>query len=164
MKRAVRGFGILWAILVLVVLAVLAAGALRLTATQQTTYANDAVGAQLYFAAVSAVEWGVQQAVTGATPPDPSVCTREWLFAGSGVVGAPIWVTVTCTRTPNPTDYFCDGGNAIVTYRITATACSPVSLAGGCPRNDAAATQLGYAERVVSASARWMRAEPSCLR
>lgn len=163
MKRTARGFGILWAILVLVVLAALAAGALRLTATQQTTYANDAVGAQLYFAAMSGVEWGVQQAAAGAAPPDSSACTREWLFAGSDVVGAPIWVTVACMRTPNPPDYFCDGGHAIVTYRITATACRPVSVAGGCPRNDAAATQLGYAERVVSASTRWMRAEPSCL-
>lgn len=157
-----RGFGIVWAIVLVVVLAAMGAAALRFSSTQQTTSANDAVGAQVYFAAVSAAEWGAAQVVAGSAPPDTSACTAGWLFAATDVPGAPIWVTVECARAPT-SNQFCDGGEAIVTYRIVATACSQTAVAGQCPRNDTTATQPGYLERQVVATARWTRASNDCL-
>jgi len=159
--RRQTGFGILWAILLLVVLAALGTAALRFASTQNFTAANDAVGVQVYFAAVSGTEWGAARVVSSATPPDVSECTGNWRFPDA-VPGAPIWVKVECTRTPESV-FFCDGGEALVTYQITATACSPVTD-GTCPRTDATALLPGYVEREVVATVRWSQANhPSCV-
>ncbi|GAB6050288.1 hypothetical protein JCM16106_11340 [Hydrogenophilus islandicus] len=160
--RRQTGFGILWAILLLVVLSALGTAVLRFASTQNVTAANDAVGVQVYFAAVSGTEWGAAQVVSSATPPDVLECTGNWPFPDAvpgappdAVPGAPIWVKVECERTP-ANDIFCDGGEALVIYLITATACSPVAD-GTCPRTDATALLPGYVERQVVATVRWRK-------
>lgn len=162
--RRQTGFGFLWAIVLLVVLAALGTAALRFASTQNFTAANDAVGVQVYFAAVSGTEWGAARVTNPSltAPPAESDCTRAWSFPNAvpgappdAVPGAPIWVKVECERTPT-SGFFCDGSEAIVTYHIKATACSPVAD-GTCPRTDATALLPGYVERQVVATVRWKK-------
>lgn len=94
-----RGFAIVSAIFILVVLAALAGFVVSLTATQSITFAQDIQGARAYLAARAGVEWGLYR----------------WLVDGTcTTTGAPTTIdgfTITMTMSSTPTTpVFCTIG------------------------------------------------------
>lgn len=136
-----RGFGVVAAIVILVILAGLAGFLANLSATQQIGSALDVQGARAKAAAESGIEWGAYHALKGGA----TQCAAS---------GAPdvdigdidgIRVTVTCTLLA--------GGGTVeaglgAIYRIVATACNVPGAAGTCPGN---AGHVNYVERRVVA-------------
>ncbi|TCS39078.1 Tfp pilus assembly protein PilX [Paucimonas lemoignei] len=101
-RMAERGFTLVSAIFLLVVLAALGAAIVTVSTTQHTASALDVLGAQAYQAARAGTEWGLYQYrsnpaayCNNAATPD----TRTFaLPAGTALSG--FSVTVTCTYTP----------------------------------------------------------------
>lgn len=122
-----RGFGIIAAIMVLLILAGLGAGLATMSTTQHEGAALDVMGVRAQFLAKSGVEWGVARATRTTAP----ACTASV----DGALGATIdgfAVTVQCVAVT--------GG-----FRVTATACNqPTTPASGCPGT---ATDSHYVER-----------------
>ena len=89
-----RGFSLITAIFLLVVLTLLGAYMVRISGVQRAT-ANFAVqGARAYYAARSGVEWGVYQAIKNNTCSGAPV---TFPFTGVGLQG--FQASVTCTST-----------------------------------------------------------------
>lgn len=104
-----RGFSIVSAIFLLVVLSALGAFMLTFSNVQQMTSAQDVQGAKAYQAARTGIEWGAYQIIV----------------ANSGCTGFPLskslfgfGLAVTCTHSGPYTE----GGNTVNLYQITATA------------------------------------------
>ena len=145
-KLKERGFTIVTAIFLLVVLAMLGAFMLTLTGLQQSSSVLDVQGVRAYQAARSGVEWGAFQALdpnnaigSAALPTCPASPTHLTL-AGSL---SPFTVTVTCTATTTT-----EGNRNVATYLIVATACNQPS-GGSCPNANPSG---GYVERQVQAT------------
>lgn len=135
MKRGQRGFSIITAIFLIVVLAALGAYAVSLFRVQQTTAAYDELGARAYQAAQAGIEWGAWQVLRG-----PGTCA-----AASGSLAlpgslSPFTVTVACVSTAHS-----EAGNPVTIYRLSATACNQPA-AGACPNP---APGPDYVERQV---------------
>jgi MSHA biogenesis protein MshP len=134
-SRSQRGFGYIAAIVLLVVLAGLAAGLMRMNTTQLTTSALDLDSARAYQAAGAGIQKALYQALTTDT------CFNDTLdlSASNG-----FRVTVSCNRT-----MFNEGESAPGTpfskaiYSISAVACN---IGNPCPSNDNA-TAKDYVER-----------------
>lgn len=123
MKPA-RGFAILTAIFILVVLAALGGFILTISSGQQIGSALDVQGARAYQAARAGIEWGLHQRLqAGVACPAGSFVPAADTLAG-------FTVTVTCQ--PGAADPF--GGPTVST--MTATACSEPS-GGVCPNTTA---------------------------
>lgn len=141
-----RGFAIVSAIFLLVVLAALGGFIATIATTQHVGSAQDFQGTQVYYAARAGSEWGLYQA--GLNPlinPVPS-CVAGTVAASNFVypVGN-ISVTVNCATTVP------DEAGAGNLYTITATACTPGNaVAPFCPGN---AANANYIERRVTALA-----------
>ena len=138
---AQRGFALMTAIFLLVVLAGLGAVMVTLSTVQQTTSAQDLQGSRAYQAARSGIEWGVYQAMkpehtnlpSGQTPyvcPANSTTLSHLAGALTGFS-----VRVNCTSAT-----YTEGANQIGATQFTATA------SFGTPRS----TQ--YVERQMSAT------------
>jgi len=125
-----RGFAIVSAIFLLVVLAALGAFMLTMSAVQHTTSAQDVQGSRAYQAARAGIEWGVYQVLApentnpAASPFNPQYnCanTPYSFIAGTatalGGTLSGFTVTVTCVR-----DQADEGGNRISTYQLVSTA------------------------------------------
>lgn len=136
-----RGFGVVAAIVILVILAGLAGFLANLSATQQIGSALDVQGARAKAAAESGIEWGAYHALKGGATqcaasgaPDIDVGNIDGMR-----------VTVTCT-------VLASGGTVEAglgaIYRIVATACSIPGGAGTCPGN---VGNINYVERRVVA-------------
>jgi MSHA biogenesis protein MshP len=144
-KLKERGFTLVTAIFLLVVLAMLGAFMLSVSGLQQSSSVLDVQGVRAYQAARAGVEWGAFQvldpnnAISPALPNCPTSPTQLTL-AGSL---SPFTVTVTCSAT-NTTE----GLRNVATYLIVATACNQPS-AGSCPN---ATPSGGYLERQVQAT------------
>jgi len=109
MNKAIRGFSLISAIFLLVVIAALGTFAVTLSTTQQQRAALDVQGARAYQAARAGIEWGAYQALhnnscTGGTPAMPNT------LAGFSV-------TVTCS-TVAPLE----AGTTVNMYQIISTA------------------------------------------
>lgn len=132
--RHQRGFGYIAAIMLLVVLAGLAAGLIRLSTTQQVSSSLDLLSARAYQAAGAGIQWSLYNALTTGACPSQTLD----LSAASG-----FRVTVTCTSIP-----FNEGESSPGTprsktlYSISAVACN----SNACPDNARATTQ-DYVER-----------------
>lgn len=107
-----KGFAIVSAIFLIVVLALLGALIVSLSTTQQVGSARDLAGSRAYFAARAGIDWGVYQAVQSG-----SCSASATLPALSGGV-AGFTVQVACSRT-GPFD---EGGATVNVYQITSTA------------------------------------------
>lgn len=134
MKRQ-RGFAIVSAVFILVVLAALGAFMLSVSTSQQIGSALDVQGARAYQAARAGLEWGLYRqrqagSCVGATSFNPGAATL------SGFT-----VTVICAATP-------DAQSGPTTYVITATACSQPNAAE--PKCPAASPGGNYIERRLS--------------
>jgi MSHA biogenesis protein MshP len=130
--RGPRGFAVLTALFLVVVLAALAVYLTALFAYGQSAAALDVAGARALAAARAGTESGLYRSLRMAQCPALTTLT----FAGSTL--APYTVTVACTRTT-----VLEAGVNVNVDRIVATACNQPDPA--CPR--AAAPGAGYVER-----------------
>lgn len=136
-----HGFGVIAALVVLVMLASIAAAIVRLNWVQQMTSAQDVMSAKATQAAIAGAEWGLYQALRGAWVGCTSSTQTLDLTASMG-----FYVTVTCTSNATA---FVEGGDSgglarsVRLYKIDAVACNG---GGTCPDNAAAATST-YVER-----------------
>lgn len=113
-RSAERGFAIVSAIFLLVVLAALGAFMVTLSTVQHTTSTQDVQGTRAYQAARAGVEWGAYQILrntscAASTPLTPPAATL------TGFV-----VTVGCAEAAGSP--FTEGANTINVYQITSTA------------------------------------------
>lgn len=130
LAKRVRGFAIVSAIFILVVLAALGAFIVTISTNQQIGSALDVQGVRAYQAARAGIEWGVFQVQSTAAYNFGYVSTNANLrkctggaaastdsFNPGAATLAAFTVTVTCTET-------IDGSGGPSIYSITATACS----------------------------------------
>ena len=120
-RTRLRGFSVLAAIFLLVVLAALAAFLLTVGGLQQTSSTLDLQGAKVYQAARAGIEWGVYRALR-----DDS-CVASTSFALPGGLSE-FTVTVQCTQTAY--DEISAGATPKI-RSIVATACNRPS-GGNC--------------------------------
>lgn len=111
LHRGSRGFAMVSAIFLLVVLAMLGALMVSMSNTQQISAARDTLGTRAYYAARAGIEWGAYQALRNSSclasaSPAP-------LATATGFT-----VVVTCSAS-GPHD---EGGTSVTLYQITATA------------------------------------------
>lgn len=136
-----RGFAILSAIFILVVLAALGAFILNISSGQQVGSALDVQGVRAYQAARAGIEWGVYQvqtsvgyrhgydcpsADTGSQCENRRACPADSSFDVFGFS-----VTVTCTRTPVDDTPANNPNSSPAVYQMVSTACLPSG--GACP-------------------------------
>lgn len=112
--RPARGFGIVTAVFLLVVLAGLGAALVNLTTVQQTTSSLDIQGARAYQAARAGIEWGLYRQLRVGS----CVAVSSFVVPANGFT-----VTVQCILTTGP--------GALQRYQVVAVACNqPVN--GAC--------------------------------
>ena len=110
-----RGFSIVAAIFILVIMALLGGYMMTLSSVQQSTAGLAVVSARVYQAARTGVEWGIHRAVP---PGGGGSCAASTAFPTFSVPGLnSIDLTVTCTNTTHE-----ENGATIQAYLITATA------------------------------------------
>jgi MSHA biogenesis protein MshP len=119
-----RGFSIVSAIFLLVVMASLGAFMLTFGTLQQTTSTQDTQGARAYQAARTGIEWGLYQALRVPAPPAAApACPASptTLPALEGAL-AGFTVTVECSSSDHA-----EAGNTVRVYQFTSTATNGVS-------------------------------------
>jgi MSHA biogenesis protein MshP len=144
-RRAGRGFLIIAAVFLLVVLAGLVAYLTTVSTTSQAASAADFNSARAYQAARAGVEWGVFRILQGSggagtfeTECAAGAATPRNLTFGSTLAG--FTATVTCTSVG-----LSEGGSPVTAYRVVSTGCNEPA----CP---SATTSATYVERQVSLS------------
>ena len=131
-----RGFGVIAAIVILVIFATLSAVLVRFSTTQQVTSAQDILSARALQAARAGNEWGLYEALGPAA--NCAASTTLDLRAATGFS-----VTVNCSaKTFNEGESAPGVPRLVTTYSIEAIACNSAS----CPDAALAATP-GYVER-----------------
>ena len=108
-----RGFSLVAAIFIIVVLAAIGTFILTVSTVQKATTATTLQAARAYDAARSGIEWGIYQAVNGSCLAGP---TSVDVSAAPGL-GSFNAVQVSCSDTDHA-----EGSNNIKVYVITATA------------------------------------------
>lgn len=141
---AARGFSVLSAIFLLVVLSALAAFIVRVASTQHVGSALDVQGARVYQAARAGIEWGLYRVnataaynfsygspatVVGAVHPNLRSCTG----ASGSFTTLGFTVTVSCTRTPVDDTPANNPNASPAVYTIISTACNQPAAGGACP-------------------------------
>lgn len=129
-----RGFSIITAIFLIVVLAALGAFAVSLSRVQQTTAAYDEMGSRAWQAAQAGIEWGAWQALRNG-----GACAGATNLALPGSLVL-FTVTVNCISTAHV-----EAGTPVTIYQLAATACNQPA-AGACPNP---APGPSYIERQV---------------
>ena len=117
-RMAQRGFSIVSAIFLLVIMAALGAFMLTFSNVQQTTSAQDLQGSRAYQAARTGIEWGLYKVLTPASPPGVATCTTASLGPLAGTL-AVFTVNVLCTVST-----YTEGSTTVSIYQITSTATS----------------------------------------
>lgn len=152
-SRRQRGFSILAAVFILVVLAGLAGFIVSTSSTQHLSQALDAMNSRAQQAARAGIDWGVYQVVKAPTGNFVSATAAPpGCNSGSGYAADPASAVISQTLTglPGLVDFtvavacdsqeFQEGGDpAYRVYQITATACN----AAACP---SATPGFGYVE------------------
>lgn len=130
--RPARGFGIVTAVFLLVVLAGLGAALVNLTTVQHTTSSLDIQGARAYQAARAGIEWGLYRQLRN----NNCVAASSFVVPANGFT-----VTVQCILTNGP--------GALQRYQVVAVACNqPVN--GACT-STAASNSTDYVRRRLQA-------------
>ena len=128
---AVRGFAMVSALFILVVLAVLGVAVANISVRQHMGSANELNTARAYQAARAGLEWGAFSVLIPAPPAAPAVDVPPACFAinNMALTGdlAGFVVSVECART-GP---LADGGSSRTFYQLQATACN-APAAGSC--------------------------------
>ena len=139
-----RGLGAVTVILVLVALAALAAGVLRLGQQGQTVSQQDVMSTRAAAAARSGIEWGLYQALKG---PWTSCSSASQTLDMGAADGSGLRVTVSCdSRSYNEGETSPGVPRVVRLITLDATACNSSSAATACP-DAGAATLAGYVER-----------------
>lgn len=135
-KMPARGFSLISAIFLLLVLSALGAAMMMITTTSQVSSAQDVQGERAYLAARAGVEWGLYQQLR------LNACAANVSFAlPAGTTLSNFTVSVRCLKTPG-------ANSALDRYTLTATACNQPA-AGACP-HAASANDPEYVQRVVA--------------
>lgn len=143
-RRGQQGFGVIAALVVLVLLAGLAAAVVRIGSGQQMAAAQGLDANRATWAAASGIEWAAYQALKGSWTTCSGQSQTLDLSADLGMR-----VTVSCnSRSYNEGETDPGTPKAVRTYTLTATACN---AAATCPDNTRA-VQPGYVERVRQAT------------
>jgi len=139
------GFALPSAIFLIVVLAALGAIVVTVAGLQHTSSARDVMGAKVYQAARSGIEWGAYKVLQQASPGVCPASTAIPMPAGTDLTG--LTVNVDCVRsTADEGSRTAAGGNPLEFYLITATACNQPP----CPNT--AAPGPAYVERQLQAN------------
>lgn len=117
-QRKQRGFSLITAIFLLVVIAALGTFAVTLSTSQQQSAAQDVLGSRAYQAARAGIEWGAYQALNGAI--------------ACGTLAAPVPTNVTLpanttlqnftVRVDCGTAAASEAGATVTMYQLTSTA------------------------------------------
>ena len=109
-----RGFSLVSAIFLLVVIAALGAFAVTLSTTQQQSSALDVMGARAYQAAWAGIEWGAYQVLRNG-----GACAAATALPAGTLAGtlSGFDVTVNCISTPHT-----EAGLPVTIYQLTSTA------------------------------------------
>ncbi len=129
-----RGFAVVAAIFLTVVLAALGAFMVSLSTTQHSAATVDLMGSRAYQAARAGLEWGAWQALRNSAGYGCTTAASSDTLSFSGDL-ADFTTTVACTSAT-----FDEAGNTVRVYQFTATA------KAGTPG------QASYVERVLTAS------------
>lgn len=142
--RRERGFLIIAAVFLLVVLAGLVAYLTTVSTTSQAASAADQNSAKAYQAARAGAEWGAYQLLrttgTFKTTCDGGGATATHNLSFASTLSA-FTATVTCTRVT-----LTEGAVSVKAYRLAVNACNAPS-GGACP--NVATTAATYAEREI---------------
>ena len=106
-----RGVGLVAALFLVVVFGALGAFIVTIGATQQAAPVLAIQGARAYHAARSGIDWGIYQAIPGAS----CAALTTFPISGPGLNG--FTVAVQCNSTPHV-----EGGTAFQVFTITSTA------------------------------------------
>ncbi len=142
--RNSRGFSLITAIFLLVVLASLGAFMVIFTGLQQSTVQADVLGVRAYHAARSGAEWALYRTLDPDNTVAPGPAGFATCAAASGTLNAlggslsPFTVVVGCSQSADETE----GNRTIRVFQITATACNNAT----CP---AVSPPPGYVERQI---------------
>jgi MSHA biogenesis protein MshP len=132
-----RGFAIVGAFFLVVILGALGLYLSRITAQNQAGSALDIQGARAYQAANAGIEWAAARLLMVAAAP---ACFRDTTLSFVDSVLEPFTVSVSCSVT-----LLAEGGVDVSTYRVVANACNQPA----CPSDRPAE---GYVERQVEAT------------
>jgi len=139
MKRRARGFALVTAIFLVVVLAALAAAIAYFSSIQEAGSEQDLLGARAYHAARAGIEWASYRSLRNNSCPGGPL---NIVLPGSL---ASFTVSVTCVRSS-----FTEGASTVNIDRITVNACNQADAGGHCP--NAAPSATDYVERELTAS------------
>jgi len=136
-RRVNRGFSLVTAIFLLVVLSALGAYMVVFTGQQQTALQVDVLGVRAYYAARAGSEWALFRAIDPdnsiGPPPAFAACPSGTINTLGGSL-SPFTVVVTCTSSDHT-----ESTRNIRVYEITATACN----------NATCTPAAGYVERQI---------------
>lgn len=133
-----KGFGIVTAVFILVILALLGVSITFMAGTQRNIVMIDIAGSRAYQAARAGVEWGAYQALRNG-----SCVASTNLVLPAGTSLAEFTATVTCIATTAN-----EGGTTVTLYNIVSNACN-IPTGGACP--NAASNNGTYVERQLTA-------------
>lgn len=144
MQKPSRGFTMVSAVFLVVILAGLGAAMLSMSNVQHTSSALDIQGARAYQAARAGIEWGLFQQLRNGS------CASSTSFPlPAGTSLSAFTVTVSCTSTTyDATTPGIAVSPAIKFYRITAVACNGPA-GGACP---GAGGTVDYVQRELQVS------------
>ena len=115
-RKIQRGFSLISAIFLLVVIAALGTFAVTLSTGQQQSAAMDVMGARAYHAARAGIEWGAYQVLRNG-----GACAAHTIAAGS-LGGTLSGYTVDVTCTPNAYNEVNANGGTVTVYDLTSRA------------------------------------------
>ena len=124
-----RGFSLVTAIFLLVVLSALGAVMVTFFTVQQQSAAVDIIGSRAYQAARAGIEWAAL-GISATAPGTPWACPASTTIPANQMSGtmAPFSVVVTCTST-----LATQGSTTIYVYSINSIATGPNGAAVGSP-------------------------------
>ncbi|QKY09703.1 agglutinin biogenesis protein MshP [Janthinobacterium lividum] len=137
--RRMRGFSLVTAIFLLVVLAALAAVMVNISTFQQTESAMDVQGVRAEQAARAGLEWGLQKQISAGLTTGAACLGTTTFSLPAGTTLSAFSVTVQCSTATGP--------GTLTSWTITATACNQPGAAG-CPN---AGNNADYVQRRLQA-------------
>jgi MSHA biogenesis protein MshP len=117
-----RGFSIVSAIFLLVVLSTLGALMVTFSTAQHTTSAQDVQGSRAYQAARAGIEWGLYQLLQTGTQAAPGCNASSQFLPGTATALAGTLSGFTVTVTCAAFGPYAESGASTRVYRITSTA------------------------------------------
>lgn len=143
-----RGFTLVSALFILVVLAALGAALAKISQRQHLGSAAEIDAARAHQSARAGIEWAALRVLRNPAPPAAApACFGTTSFQPPASL-AGFTVTINCTRTPG-TGTVADGATALVFYRLVANACNAPS-SGACPAGGTPRTT--YVERQLTST------------